>query len=280
MLRPKFYSLARGVLLSLIYPDPQLVLSEEESLEKAPIFFLEEVESTNDAIKCRLGSGSCFDRNFALVARRQTAGRGRLGHHWQSLDGNLFMSVAIALEAGEEQRIAECSFMAALAVLDVALDYDPRLDVRLKWPNDVLIAGSKVAGLLLEQHETSLIIGIGVNLSVAPELDTGSYTATCLSEHGVSLAPREAAYAVYQRIFARLGEWRQYGFPHILQAWKAYMFGIGSSVRVRFAQGGEQTGTLVSLADDGALVVSVAGTMQRILAGDVLFDPRPSCAES
>ena len=57
------------------------------------------------------------------------------------------------------------------------------------------------------------------------------------------------------------------------------MFGIGSFVRVRFAQGGERTGTLVSLAEDGALVVSVAGAVQRVLAGDVLFDPPPSRTE-
>ena len=169
MLRPKFYSLARGVLLSLIFPDPQLVSSSSLSLEEPPVFFLDEVDSTNDAVK-RCLEGETYRGNFGLVARCQTVGRGRLGNRWQSLDGNLFMSVAIAFEAGEEKRVAECSFVASLAVLDVLLERDPCLDVRLKWPNDVLISGSKVAGLLLEVHNSHLIAGIGVNLSSAPDL--------------------------------------------------------------------------------------------------------------
>lgn len=272
MLRLKFYSPVRDVPLSLILSDAKFIFSEPSSLDKPSVIFLDEVDSTNEAVKRRLEAGQ-RSGGFGLVARRQTSGRGRLGNRWESLDGNLFMSVVVTLEAEEERRVAECSFVASLAVLDVLLECDPRLDVRLKWPNDVLVSASKVAGLLLEMHNSSLIIGIGVNLSCAPDLGMQSYAAACLAEHGIHLTLRDAAYAVYQRVSVRLEEWRQYGFPHILQAWKAYMFGVGSSVRVRLPKGEVQTGTLVSLADDGALILSVAGRLQRVLAADVLFDP-------
>ena len=174
---------------------------------------------------------------------------------------------------------AQVSFVAALAVRDLAARFVPEPLVRLKWPNDVLIAGAKAAGVLIEsgRHETGglwLGVGIGVNLSSAPEgLD---YPATSLAAHlaqGAGRAPTqdEALGVLSQRFAHWLGVWKQEGFEPLRSEWTRSAAGLGQRCVAR-AGDRETEGVAETMDADGALVLRLAsGELQRITAGDVFF---------
>jgi BirA family biotin operon repressor/biotin-[acetyl-CoA-carboxylase] ligase len=192
--------------------------------------------------------------------------------------GNLAATLLMTLDRGAAEA-AQVSFVAALAVRDLAGRYVPEALVRLKWPNDVLIAGAKAAGVLIEsgQHETRglwLGVGIGVNLSSAPEgLD---YPATSLTTHlaqGVDRAPTqdEALELLSQRFAHWLGAWERGGFEPLRIEWTRSAAGLGQRCVARIGDR-EIEGVADSMDADGALVLRLAsGELQRITAGDVFF---------
>jgi len=174
---------------------------------------------------------------------------------------------------------AQVSFVAALAVRDLSARYAPEALVRLKWPNDVLIGGAKAAGILIESGRREagglwLAVGIGVNLSSAPEgLD---YSATSLSAHlaqGVDQAPTqdEALAFLSSRMAHWLEVWGRDGFEPLRSEWTRSAAGLGQRCVARFGDR-EIEGVADSMDADGALVLRLAsGELQRITAGDVFF---------
>ena len=174
---------------------------------------------------------------------------------------------------------AQLSFVTALAVRDLAARYLPEALVRLKWPNDVLVAGAKAAGILIEsgRHDGGalwLAVGVGVNLASAPEgLD---YPATFLAAHlaqRVAFAPSpDEALGSLSTAFAHwLSIWRTEGFEPLRTAWTASAAGLG---RPCVARVGDLVieGVAEALDADGALLLRLAsGQLQRITAGDVFF---------
>ncbi|MCG8441445.1 MAG: biotin--[acetyl-CoA-carboxylase] ligase, partial [Caulobacterales bacterium] len=130
---------------------------------------LDSVDSTNLEARRRLDAGE--RPPFWIQSRRQTAGRGRRGRPWSSLDGNLFLTGAVA-PAAPAADAAQLSFAGALAVADLLDAHVEPSEVALKWPNDVLLAGDKVSGVLLEAQGQgeglTVLIGVGVNLAAAP----------------------------------------------------------------------------------------------------------------
>ena len=174
---------------------------------------------------------------------------------------------------------AQISFVAALAVRDLATACVPEALVRLKWPNDVLVSGAKAAGILIESGRSDggglwLVIGIGVNLASAPEgLD---YPATSLAAHlssGISDAPGpDEALVSLARAFTRwLAVWERDGFEPLRIEWTRSAMGLGQSCVARIADR-EIEGVADSMDADGALVLRLAsGELQRITAGDVFF---------
>ena len=174
---------------------------------------------------------------------------------------------------------AQVSFIAALAVRDLAALHVPGPLVKLKWPNDVLIAGAKAAGVLIEsgRHEAGSLwlgVGIGVNLSSAPVgLD---YAATSLAAHlaqGVARAPTqdEALAFLSQRFAHWLVVWERDGFEPLRIEWTGSATGLGQRCVARIGDR-EIEGVAESMDADGALVLRLAsGELQRITAGDVFF---------
>ena len=174
---------------------------------------------------------------------------------------------------------AQVSFVAALAVRDLAARHVPESLVRLKWPNDVLIAGAKAAGVLIEsgRHPAGglwLGMGIGVNLSSAP--DGLDYPATSLAAHlaqGVDRAPtQDEALQILSRGFEHwLGVWERDGFEPVRSEWTRSAAGLGQRCVARVGER-EIEGVAESMDPDGALVLRLAsGELQRITAGDVFF---------
>lgn len=231
---------------------------------------LDEVDSTNAAA---LRYGEAGGRGpLWITARTQTAGRGRRGRAWISEPGNLYASLLLANPAPLAQ-VAQCSFVAALAVHDAVGDVAPALAARLslKWPNDVLCEGRKLSGILVEgQGREPLMVAIGIGINCRHHPDEAAYPATDLGVLGAPVAPAELFAALSWRMAQRLVLWASgAGFADIRAAWLARGPAPGAGLRVRLAAG-EVTGAFETIDPEGNLVLSEAGGMRRtIIAGDV-----------
>ena len=211
-----------------------------------------------------------------IVAKRQTAGRGRRGRTWVSEPGNLYATLLLT-EASPPERAAELSFVAGLAVHDAVAGRIPGLTGRLalKWPNDCLIDGCKFAGILIEGEGQAIAIGIGINCTHHPA-DT-TFPATDLAAAGVRARPDGVFEALSEAMIGRVVQWnRGEGFAAIRKDWLDRAFARNESIRVTGSDG-ECTGRFETIDQCGHLVLRQPdGTTRAIAAGDVapLAPPR------
>jgi len=233
------------------------------------------IGSTNDAAKSLARAGAA--EGTLVWAGEQTAGRGRRGRGWVSPPGNLYLSL-IMRPAVAPARAAQLGFVAALALAEgVGALCGPALEIRCKWPNDVLAAGRKLAGILLESEITDsnaidfVVIGTGTNLASQPS--GVEYPATSLAAQGFpGVAPEQLLQAYVRRFdfWARI--WRTDGFAPVRRAWLARAAGIGKDIRVRLERM-TLFGRFLDLDDDGALLIGMAEGPRRIAAGEVFPAP-------
>jgi BirA family biotin operon repressor/biotin-[acetyl-CoA-carboxylase] ligase len=205
-----------------------------------------------------------------ISAIQQTAGRGRRGRTWISPPGNLHATLLLTDPAAPD-RAAELSFVAGLAVHDALLAASPDLAGRLslKWPNDVLRAGAKVAGILIEGEgsgqDLAVAIGIGVNCSHHP-----SETPYPAADLAAAVTPHLLLGTLCRTMDARLAQWdRGHGFAGIRGDWLGRAAGVGKPMRVVIGDQ-ECTGVFDGIDDRGRLLLRQPGApTQRIAAGDV-----------
>ncbi len=237
---------------------------------------LDEVDSTlNEAARMApTVSGPVW-----IMARVQTAARGRRGRAWANPVGNLAATLVLP-DPGRPDVAALRSFVTALALFDACVAVTGRTDgFSLKWPNDVLLNGGKLAGILLESAGQAggvghLAIGVGVNLIAAPPAEMVEARAlrpvSLLSETGCSVAPEDMlaelaiAYDAYERQF------QTYGFDPIRRAWLDRAARLGEVVTARIGSE-EVVGTFDTVDADGNLVLVTANGRDRIPAADVYF---------
>ena len=195
--------------------------------------------------------GDVFTADF------QSAGRGRLDHKWLSPPGqNLMMSAVVDVSGMEPQEAATLPLAAGLAIVEALAPLAG--DLRLKWPNDVLSNGRKLAGILCERNGESAIVGIGVNVRqtvFAPEI---ADRATSLALLGSDIAPAVARDAVLSGLSRVVAEWRQGGFAALWPRIAAIDFLKGSVVSVRQSDASAPTvhGLCSGIACDGSLLVA------------------------
>jgi BirA family biotin operon repressor/biotin-[acetyl-CoA-carboxylase] ligase len=241
-------------------------------LSLPPIEALDEIDSTNAEARRRAEAGATGP--LWITAKRQIAGRGRRGRSWETGVGNL-AATWLAHTAKPAAEAAQVSFVAALAVADLAAAHVPASLVTLKWPNDPLIAGRKTAGILVESgpHPDGglwLAVGCGVNLATPP--DNPERPATAFAEHmrGPPPQPLEALETLAES-FERWREvWERLGFAPIAEAWTARAHGLGEACTARLP-GETIAGVAEGLDADGALRLRTRTGVRRITAGDVFF---------
>lgn len=225
---------------------------------------LESVGSTNDEAMHLAEAGA--PEGTVVWSREQTGGRGRRGRHWASPIGNLYTST-ILRPACSAPRAAELGFAAALAVADIV---PVGREVRLKWPNDVLVDGGKVAGILPESaigqraEVERVVMGIGINVGFAPQLADMRYPGAAL---GGSV--EEALEKLTASLARRLAQWRQEGFATIRAAWLAKAGPLGLEVDVKL---GEELvrGRFAGMDREGALLLDTPAGPRKIVAGELL----------
>jgi len=234
----------------------------------------ETIDSTNREAMRQLEVGAAS--GTVIIADEQSAGRGRLGRVWHSMKDALSMSIILRPDVAPE-KVSQLSLVTAVA-LHQALSHDTP-DIRLKWPNDLLIHGAKVSGILTEMRMQwkqldGVVIGLGVNIKKPPMgwPDDIEQDATDLQSHAIQEVSRQScAVSILQSLDHWYESYLQYGFAPIRKAWWQAHIASQKSVRVfdgkRYIQG-----IATGLDEDGALLLDVQGNIQRLMAGEVFLN--------
>ena len=226
---------------------------------------LRRIDSTNAEALRRAADGA--PHGTVVLAEEQTAGRGRRGRRWLSAPGNLFMTILVRPPEG--CAVAQLSFVAAVALGDALA---AEADFRFKWPNDLLVEGRKIAGILIEADGGAAAVGVGVNAARTPE---------ALSDSAGDLGGRRQASELAADICGDFDlwyrRWLAEGFAPVREAWLARAAGIGEEVAADSPRG-PVSGRFDRLAADGALVVvDACGAETEIAAGEVDFGRHRCC---
>lgn len=264
-----------------------------------PLYILPATDSTNEEAKRRGRAGESGP--LAILAKLQTAGRGRHGRQWDSTEGNLHLSFLLPADAAVSSSSAlvlSTALAAHQGLVDCLEGYLQDIDgekssecrvqhdrntpvnfepstphslLRLKWPNDLLRNGKKLGGMLVESEAGTdgkakfAVLGIGINLKHYPE--TAHWPATSLAAEGLPIPEPEA---LAEAIAIRLEQWLQADMPALRSAWLARAWNLGRQARVRLPDG-EINGIFEALAEDGALVLRLADGARRVItSGEVV----------
>ena len=243
-----------------------------------PLHFFDTIDSTN-IYAARLARDGETEGSV-VIADAQTGGKGRLGRSWVSPPGvNLYLSVLL-----RPSKPASCapqlSLLAAVAVAE-AITQQTRLSPTIKWPNDVLISGRTVCGILTElqtktQHLKAVIVGIGINLN-APLAAFPEELRDKASSLLIASGQPVDRVAFTAHLLTRLEKlyvlWLEEGFPVVQTAWEGYAGNLLGKPIMIAAPEGTISGTALGIDHDGALLVRLVqegqGSIRRVLAGDV-----------
>ncbi len=226
--------------------------------------------STQDRIKEFVAEGE-DQGHLAVIADIQDNGRGRHGNQWVSYKGNLLTTLHLKTDGITGERAGHYAFIAAVALID-ALKELVDVNIRAKWPNDILINGKKVAGILLESELSgklveNLYIGMGVNISQSPEY------ATQLDEYTKDvIEPQNLLNQILKKTDQYIDLYKDNGFKKIREQWLQHGYGLGQNINVRYSDRTLQ-GVFKDIDAQGALLLELeSGAVQRITAGEVHFE--------
>jgi BirA family biotin operon repressor/biotin-[acetyl-CoA-carboxylase] ligase len=230
--------------------------------------------STNADLLARAASGIDID-GAVLIAEHQTAGRGRHGRGWSATPrAQITMSFGVSVVDVPAAAWGWLSLATGVAVVDAVA---PLIEVTgfkagLKWPNDVLVGGGKLAGILAEVARPVVVVGVGLNVTQAPE-EVGSPGATSLLDLGVAAPDRDQLVrGLLRELGARIAAWRvaRGADPQLAADYRARSLTIGSRVCAQLPGGRELVGTASGVDDQGRLCLQTEGNTVVISAGDVV----------
>lgn len=240
----------------------------------------ESIDSTNTEIKRLCHQGAV--EGTLVVAKTQTAGRGRLGRRWISPPGNLYFSILLKPKVLLEI-LSQLSLVAGLALAQTIHSYtkenkEKKGKVTLKWPNDVLLNRQKIAGILVETDIDQCLIegipcylGIGVNMENAPELT--AYPATCFKDF---LDPFPNTDEFLQSYLKRFNDvylmWQEQGFSVLKEDWLKFAHGLGQIATAIAGRDGPVCGQFETITDQGGLVlIDEMGKSHIVSSSEVTF---------
>jgi BirA family biotin operon repressor/biotin-[acetyl-CoA-carboxylase] ligase len=228
------------------------------------VHHLDSIGSTNDEAWRLANAGA--PHGTVVHADEQTSGRGRFTRRWFSPPGNLYLSIILRLDQAQA-RSTELGFVTALAVADAVDALLPRrVRAKLKWPNDVLVNGGKIAGILVEQANGVTVVGVGVNVLHAPH-DAPYHVATLAGNGGLATVDGVRDRLLHA-LDAWLGIWQTQGFAPVRTAWLARTQPPGVALSVTLGTK-KVEGTFAGLDIDGALLLETRDGRQRIVSGEI-----------
>ena len=228
---------------------------------------VERTASTNRDMVIRAADGA--PEGHWLRAETQTAGRGRLGRDWVSPPGNLYASTLVRPLAGDPTA-ATLAMVAAVALDDAVAVWLPGRAM-LKWPNDLLIDGAKLSGILLERSGDAVIVGIGVNLAHHPD-GLGRAVTSIAAIGGVAPDPAIFLETLAESFARWLGRWRGEGLAPVRERWLQRAHPIGTALSARLPGSVAHDGLFEGLDAEGALRLRLAdGRVETIHAADIFM---------
>ena len=250
--------LAPGALLSL--------------LNDYHLLSFETIDSTNEEAKrIAIGGGS---HGAVVWAKEQEEGKGRSGREWQSDDGNLFVSMLLR-PGCDIEALSQLSYVAALAAYHTIEDVlGEDADIKLKWPNDLLVNDKKVAGILLESFtipgddERWAVVGLGMNIESSPS--DVRFPATSLKEEGVEIISAKIVLSRYVHCFIEnYNQWSRRGFSAIRRQWQQAAWALKEQVTVQVGND-EIRGEFRGVDAEGGLIIQQSAKERLIVhAGDM-----------
>jgi BirA family transcriptional regulator, biotin operon repressor / biotin---[acetyl-CoA-carboxylase] ligase len=239
---------------------------------QTPVVLLDSVDSTNAEALRRARAGERGPLWIAAV--QQTAGRGRRGRSWISPPGNLHTSLLLT-DPAAAAAAPQLAFVAGLAIHDAAAVLAPGLaaSLALKWPNDMLCCGAKIAGILIEGEGKPVTVAVGIGVNCRHHPSAVEFPATDFAEQGIALDAAALLQVLSGAMAARLRQWdRGAGFAAIRAGWLARATGLGHAIRVRLAER-EASGHFEAIDECGRLVLRLGdGRREIIAAGEVFPD--------
>ncbi|MCC3860869.1 biotin--[acetyl-CoA-carboxylase] ligase [Pseudemcibacter aquimaris] len=229
------------------------------------------IDSTNKEAIRQIDKG--VGSGHWITSDEQVGGRGRGGREWVSKAGNLY-STLIYDTNKSLCHSAQLSFVTSLAVRDTVAAFVNSGDVKCKWPNDVLVDGAKISGILLETYSKHggpnlMIIGIGINVAHHP--DNTLYPTTHIND---KTDKPFGHFEVFHILAGKMAEWlhiwQEHGFPVIRDEWLKHAKGQGEMIKVRLPDQ-ELNGRFVDLDSQGALKLDMGNEIKLIHSGDVFF---------
>ncbi len=203
-----------------------------------------------------------------LRAERQTAGKGRQGRAWESPVGNFYGSTLVRLRPTDPP--APTLALVTVVALEEAVRVFLPAGATIKWPNDLLVDGAKLSGVLLERAGDAVVVGIGVNLTHHPDLP--DRPATSLAAQGTAVDAATFAEVLAESFARWRSRWRSEGLEPVRQRWVARAHPIGTALTARLPDGTSHDGLFDGLSGDGALILRLAdGSRHVIHAGDVFL---------
>ncbi|MBW8636578.1 biotin--[acetyl-CoA-carboxylase] ligase [Hoeflea sp. WL0058] len=235
---------------------------------------LDDVQSTNTECLEKAQAGD--PGNLWITARRQLGGRGRRGRPWVSEAGNLYASLLL-IDPAPVHALASLPLVAALAVhgaIARALP-DPESSLKIKWPNDVLLNGGKISGILLESGivpdgRRAVVIGCGVNVAHAPK--EAMYATATLRDAGAAVSAEELFAYLCQSMARELARWGEgANMSETRELWLRWATGVGKQITVNMPNASIE-GIFRDIDDTGCLILEKPdGSLQSIAAGDLFF---------
>jgi BirA family biotin operon repressor/biotin-[acetyl-CoA-carboxylase] ligase len=228
----------------------------------------ERLDSTNSEALRLIASGDASE-GLVVVAERQTAGRGRRDGVWESPAGNLYLSIVTKVP---DQLIAgQLAYVASLSVYDAVFKHTgTNASLSCKWPNDLLLNGNKLSGILIEALNEFSVVGIGVNLSNTPSAVADK--AISLADVDLSVDRSDMVSDLIHSFDHWKKSWRKNGFSVIRDRWMSVAHGIGDPIIARFPDGNEEQGVFQGIDGAGALVLErVDGSVRMIAAAEIFF---------
>ncbi|MDC3017500.1 biotin--[acetyl-CoA-carboxylase] ligase [Paracoccaceae bacterium] len=242
------------------------------------IIWLDSVDSTNEEIKRRIPE---FNKPTWIIANKQSKGKGRNGNTWFSNYGNFSGSI-IFFPTVEYTYFHLFGFLVGVALYNTTKEIVANgVDIRLKWPNDLMIENCKVAGILLESvqktacSKSGLIVGIGVNLNSSPSLESNSkkrYNTESLASFTNEKINRSIFFSEFNDQLVKLGT----NIPEeelcsVLKLWQDRSYDKGSKIQITDNKGKINSGTFLGLDEIGGLILGDNTGFKKIYSGDVYF---------
>ncbi|MCX2560767.1 biotin--[acetyl-CoA-carboxylase] ligase [Acetobacter farinalis] len=230
----------------------------------------EELTSTSDICLERARAGEA--PGLALLAHHQTKGRGSRGRAWANAGQSLAFSVLLDAGQAGADALGGWPFVASLAFFEGLAESVPaaRKHLMIKWPNDILLDGQKLAGILIEREGTMLVIGMGANLAQPPQEAQIGRKAGALGDYGPVPSSADVARAILAHLTNWCDVWNREGFAALCAEWRKRAHPVGTPLVV---SGGTtyEKGQFAGLAADGRLLLETEDGMKTIATGDILL---------